>query len=680
MKLKRGCILSAMVLLVTGLLLVEPVCAKSEPGVRVDKWIRSHFANPDHLPFTFKYGGVSSTRFMGKWKCTVKKLPATDPDQLRYNYIYTDPETRMKIECKVTGYPSFQAVEWVLNFLNGADRNSPSISDVRVVDLKFLCHKKGDFILHHNNGSMAQKADFNPIDEKLQDGKEVYIAPKTGRSSEDHAFPFFNIEFPDSRGVIVSIGWTGNWYASILQPSRGQLNLHTGMENMNLFLYPGEKIRTPLCSLMFWEGKDRMTGHNQFRHFILAHHSRKINGKFAEYPLSGGFNWGDPYPCNEYGCLTEIYARALIDRYKQFAITPEVFWLDAGWYKGCGDTGWGVNVGNWVVDRTRFPRGLKPVSDEAHRVGAKFMVWFEPERVYAGTLIDQEHPDWLLKLSGNDTRLFNMGNPVARLWLTNMIAGLIRENGIDYYRQDFNIQPAPYWKKYDPKGRTGITEIRYVEGLYAFWDSLLVRFPHLLIDNCASGGRRLDLETVTRSAPLWRTDYSYGEPDGYQNHTYGLNFYLPLSGTGLYAADPYSFRSSLSSAMVVNWKITDQNISIPEMQRCVQEFKLLRPYYYGDYYPLTPAENLTQENIWLSYQLNRPERGDGIILAFRRKENETESIRVKLKGLVPVKNYELYDDDSKQKKVFSGEQLMDGFDLTIKTAPGSLLIKYHAIN
>ena len=49
MKLKKGCILSAMVLLVTGLLLVEPVCAKSEPGVRVDKWIRSHFANPDHL-------------------------------------------------------------------------------------------------------------------------------------------------------------------------------------------------------------------------------------------------------------------------------------------------------------------------------------------------------------------------------------------------------------------------------------------------------------------------------------------------------------------------------------------------------------------------------------------------------------------------------------------------------
>lgn len=66
-------------------------------------------------------------------------------------------------------------------------------------------------------------------------------------------------------------------------------------------------------------------------------------------------------------------------------------------------------------------------------------------------------------------------------------------------------------------------------GLYAFWDALLARHPGLIIDNCASGGRRIDLETVSRSIPLWRTDYRYFEPNGYQCHTYGLSFSIPFS-------------------------------------------------------------------------------------------------------------------------------------------------------
>jgi alpha-galactosidase len=334
-----------------------------------------------------------------------------------------------------------------------------------------------------------------------------------------------------------------------------------------------------------------MEGQNQFRRFILAHHSRKIDGRFAEYPVCGGFNWGDPYPCNEYSCLTEDYACALINRYKQFGITPEVFWLDAGWYEGTGwytnNGDWYKNAGNWRVDKERFPNGLKPLSDAAHKVGAKFMVWFEPERIYANTQFLKEHPEWVLKHPEDENNfLFDLTNPDALQWFCKYFGDIIEENGIDYYRQDYNIRPEAFWKFNDKPGRTGITEIRYIEGLYTYWDYLLNRFPNLLIDNCASGGRRLDLETVSRSAPLWRTDYQYGEPNGYQCYTYGLNFYLPLSGTGINKLDPYSLRSSLGSAVVLNWKLTNADVSILDMQKYLNEFKSLRPYYYEDYYPL----------------------------------------------------------------------------------------------
>jgi alpha-galactosidase len=398
--------------------------------------------------------------------------------------------------------------------------------------------------------------------------------------------------------------------------------------------------------------------------------------------MSGSFDYGDPAPCNEYNCLTADYAIALVKRYQQFKVIPEVFWLDAGWYTGCGwDKGdWWQNVGNWTVEKDRFPDGLRPVADAVHSVGAKFMVWFEPERVRKGTQFDKLNPDWLLRLPGNDNALFNLGNSEARMFLTDYISDFIKKEGIDYYRQDFNFDPMLYWEKNDKPDRIGMSEIRHIEGLYAYWDSLLVRFPNMIIDNCASGGRRLDIETITRSAPLWRTDYQYGEPNGYQCHTYGLNFYLPIHGTAIYKSDNYTFRSGLGAAAVMNWEVTGRNSeSIPAMQKSLAEYKLLRPYYYGDYYPLTDTLNIIRDNIWLAYQMNRPSSGDGIIIAFRRKDCIQESIIVKLRGVDPKATYQLFNEDTRANETLTGQELKNGYSVNLADRPGSVLIFYKKV-
>jgi len=428
-----------------------------------------------------------------------------------------------------------------------------------------------------------------------------------------------------------------------------------------------------------------MVGHNLFRQFVLAHHTRQINGHFTGLPLAAGISRGGPSPCNEFTCLTESYAVATIERFKQFGIVPEVCWVDAGWYEG--ETGWWEGVGNWVVDEKRFPNGLKPVSDAAHAAGAKFLLWFEPERVRKGTKFEQEHPEWLLEYPATkkkediynyDTYLFDLGNQEARLWLTDYISDFLQKEGVDYYRQDFNwVDGEGSWKLKDVPGREGISEIRYIEGLYAFWDSLLVRFPNLVIDNCASGGRRIDLETVSRSSPLWRSDYGYGEPNGYQNHTYGLNFYLPLHGTGLFNSSEYDFRSSMSSSLVLLWDIHSSNSSIPRMQKCMDDFKRLRPYYYGDYYPLTRVEGLLRDDSWLAYQLNRPNIGDGIIMAFRRKNCDQSSLQIRLKGMDPAGNYRITDEDQHGSVIRSGRELMEeGYTINLNDKPGTKLITY----
>ncbi len=85
---------------------------------------------------------------------------------------------------------------------------------------------------------------------------------------------------------------------------------------------------------------------------------------------------------------------------------------------------------------------------------------------------------------------------------------------------------------------------------------------------------------------------------------------------------------------------------------------------------------MTDDNVWLAYQLNRPGQGDGIIIAFRRKDSPDGSITVKLHELDQSASYELMDDDSGLKVIKAGNEITAGFTLTLPVKPSSLLIRY----
>ncbi|MBQ1253883.1 MAG: alpha-galactosidase [Alistipes sp.] len=670
-----------MFLMMAMLCVTSPTVAQTSQKMTVptsiDKWITTTFAKGKTPPFSFVYDGVHSQSFIRKWRHSIVKGEGSD-GVVTYTISYADKITGLKVECHVKGFQEFGAVEWVLNFRNEGGANSKQITSVKTLDYSALSTIGGEFKVLHAMGSNHDRADFRPQMTTIKADAPLTMSPMHGRSSDTSAFPFFNLITPDNRGVVVAVGWTGTWFADIAAPAAGSVSVAAGMKTMDLHLYPGEAIRTPLVAMLFWQGEDYMTGNNKFRRFVLAHHTRKPSAELGSYsPLCGGMDWGDPAPCNEYGCLTEEYAVAIIKRYEFFELKPEVIWLDAGWYEGSG--GWNANwwnsVGSWVADKKRFPRGLKPLSDAAHSIGAKFMVWFEPERVYDGSRLAKEHPEWLLKVEpGNN--LLDLGNKEALDWLCKYIGDFMQENGIDYYRQDFNMPISPYWAKHDEPGRIGMKEIRHIEGLYAYWDYLIERFPALMIDNCASGGRRLDLETTSRSIPLWRTDYQYSEVNGYQCHTYALNFFLPLHGTGTYHVDAYGYRSSMSSATVCNWVLTGQGVTVPGMQNYMQQFRELRPYYLEDFYPLTGLQDHTPDTVWLAYQLNRPSDDTGIVVAFRRRDNLQPEIDVQLRGLKSEATYQVLNVDTGESVNLSGEELMRGLKLKLDMPYLSLLLKY----
>lgn len=651
----------------------------------IARWIDQRFAKGQLPPFSFILDERPSEEFLRTWRWSRTAPASAEKDVVLRTFTYTDPRSGLEVVCDVKGYPDFRAVEWVLHFRNTSAKNSGQLTRVKVADFDMVYPTAGALKIHYAEGNKISKADYAPRTAEFRTEQPLHIEPHGGRSSEE-AFPFFNLESEASRqGVMVAVGWTGTWFADLEKRAPNRLTLATGMLNTDLYLYPGEQIRTPSVALMFWSG-DRMNGHNRFRRLILAHHSRKVDGK-PFYPLCSAFNYRDPQPCGEYSCLTADWAIAMVRRYSMFELTPDVFWLDAGWHTGAGDfqhgKSWANTTGNWTVDRERFPEGLKPVSDAVHETGAKFMVWFEPERVVKGTQWATEHKEWMLDTAwpeGSEQStwyLFDLGNDAACDWLCKYYGDLIEENGIDYYRQDFNMLPAGYWRDADQPGRSGITEIRHIENLYKFWDYLLERFPGLLIDNCASGGKRLDWESIGRSAPLWRSDYyHYDDPDGYQCHTYGLNFFLPIHGTGILLPDQYSFRSSLSSALQCNWKVTEPGVSVLDMQQRIKEYRDIREYYYEDYYPLSGTGDLTGSDVWLAYQMHRPSDDSGIVVAFRRQDAPDAEYTVRLGGLTPDASYTLVDCDTQAETVRSGRELTEGLTLRLDNPRSSLLIKY----
>jgi alpha-galactosidase len=316
----------------------------------------------------------------------------------------------------------------------------------------------------------------------------------------------------------------------------------------------------------------------------------------------------------------------------------------------------------------------------------RFVLWFEPERVAPNTQIAQEHPEWLLgkeddwRGKENWGKVFNLGNPEARQWMTELLSKRISEYGVDIYREDFNIDPLRFWQEGDTPDRQGITEIKFMEGLYEMWDTLLARHPGLVIDNCASGGRRIDLETCMRSVAMWRSDTSCwpGHSEWNQAQSYMLGHYVPLMSSTSWDPDSYTLRSCSTMCTICEFDYLSPDFNKELAKAVIAEVKENQKYWYGDTYALTPS-NTSLDQLAV-YQFHRADLNEGLILAFRRPKCEYIGVTVNLKGLDSSVNYVLeFIDDAKKitTKTITGRSLItEGLDIKPGGKGNSLVIRY----
>lgn len=618
------------------------------------------------LPFSFNYDGQPSSELLKNWKIERSK-DQLDGFRTAHTVTCTDPKTGLVVRAEAIEYQDYPTVEWTVYFKNTGKLDTPIISDIRALDASFQRGSEGEFILHHFAGSPCTATDYRPFETVLAPDTEKRISAAGGRPTNSD-LSYFNIEWPE-QGVIMVVGWPGQWSAEFSRDNANNLTVTAGQELTHLKLHPGEEIRTPLIVLQFYNG-DWVRAQNIWRRWMMAYSMPKPGGKLPppHFAACSSHQFGEMINANEEN------QKLFVDRYLEEGIKLDYWWMDAGWYFNNGS--WG-NTGTWEVDTKRFPNGLRAVSDHARGKGVKTIVWFEPERVTPGTWLYDNHPEWMLK-GGSNSKVLNLGNPEAWNWLVNHIDKFITDQGIDLYRQDCNIDPLAFWRMTDSEDRQGITEIRYVEGYLAYWDELLKRYPNMLIDSCASGGRRNDLETLRRSVPLLRSDYIF-EPIGQQNHTYGISFWVPFYGTGVKTTDIYTFRSNMCPAKNCCLDMRDPQLDYASLRTCYRQWEEVADNFYGDYYPLTPYS--PDSDVWMAWQFDRPEADQGMVQAFRRENCIFEAARFKLKGLDPDAVYEVKDLDSGTVIRTKGSELLDkGLRIELTQSPDSAIITYKKVS
>ncbi|MGO8690291.1 MAG: alpha-galactosidase [Thermoguttaceae bacterium] len=609
--------------------------------------------------------GKGSESLLGSWKRTTEKHERQD--RIQYIATWLDTKTGLKVTATAAAFDDFPAVEWLLRFENTGTKDSPILENVQALDIVLGTENRQAVVLDQIRGDDCSPQSFLPVERPLKTGDTVSLAPVGGRSS-DTTFPFFNLDC-GNEGFFIAIGWTGQWAAKINRAKDGSVRLQSGMELTHLRLRPGEAIRTPRIMLMYWSG-DRIDAHNRFRRLLMAHYQPKLDGKPIPLAIAvQTFNrtGGHGYWASEPGQR----AAARINR----DLGCDTLWLDAGWFEGDFSGG----VGNWFPKTKDFPRGLRPVGDACGRLGLKFLVWYEPEDVKSGTKIAREHPEFILpvKKTRGEGGLFNLGDPKARRWMTDLLIRQIADFNIHTYRNDFNMEPLPFWRQNDAPDRQGISEIRYVEGLYAMWDEMRAKYPHMYLDDCASGGRRIDLEMLSRGVVQTQSDFvGPGRLEAAQCQNYGLNLYLPLHATISWDMDAYACRSTATAGFCGEWDILSRSFPFDEGRAAIAEINANRKYWYGDFYPLTPCTPAT--DAWIAWQLNRPDLDEGLVLAFRRKDSRQPALEVKLRGLKPEKLYTVtfLDDHRRATVVAKTGRELSSLLIALPQPRSSVAIRY----
>jgi alpha-galactosidase len=533
----------------------------------------------------------------------------------------TDPAI---IEQAAAASWALPAAKYTLNYLTGRWAGEWTLNQEPVL--------AGARVIESRRGSTGHQA--NP-----------WFALQAGEPNEDHGEVWFG-----------ALAWSGSWRFTIERDQLDAVRVTGGFNpfDFGYVLQPGKSLETPI----FYGGYSAhgLGGASRLlHHFELEHILPKASASKAPKPRPVIYNsWeATEFRVNEAGqiALAEKAAALGIDR----------FVMDDGWFGQRKDDHAGL--GDWYVNKEKFPHGLKPLSDKVHELGMDFGLWVEPEMVNPDSDLYRNHPDWVLHFPGRpesqqrNQLVLNLARPDVHAYVLDFLDKLLTNNDIAFLKWDYNRNwSEPGWDQLPPAEQKRIY-VDYTTSLYTILAELRHRHPAVEIESCSGGGGRVDLGILKFVDEVWPSDNT--DPFDRLTQQNGFTYaYTPQIMMAWVTDSPhwnnnrstsltYRMLSSMQGSLgiganIAKWTPDETALA----KRLITAYKQVQPtIVQGDLYRLISPLDGSE---FSATQTVKSDKSQSVVFAFIHSTQEGRGFPIlKLKGLDPTAEYTLSSIEGK---------------------------------
>ena len=457
--------------------------------------------------------------------------------------------------------------------------------------------------------------------------------------------------------------YSGNFLSEIEQGQEEKTRILIGLgdENFAWRLEAGEEFRSPEAVMTFTDkGIGQMS--RNFHKFTRNHILPKPKKNYRSVVLN---TWE--------GSSFDIEEKTMLE----FAIEAkkcgiDMLVMDDGWFGRRNNDK--SSLGDWFVNKEKFPQGLKSFVKTIKSTGIEFGIWIEPEMVNPDSDLFRAHPDWVIEVPGREHNLsrnqlvLDFSNPDVTAYLKDIFTKTLGDVPFDYIKWDCNRHLSDVGSNYLPKNRQKETAYRHMLGVYDLLSWFRKTFPDAVIETCSGGGSRYDLGMMKYGEMIWTSDMT--EPNCRTYIQYGSMLPYPGATMSCHVSDPngdkyemdYRFSVAIGGMLGYEFNILTVPEEIKEMiPKQIAEYKIYEPLITnGDFYRLVNPDKTGCSSY---YYVN--DDNSQILLSFIQTTScKLKNRKFKLKIIRADKNAEYID--RRTGKTYSGSLLREGIEKTVK--------------
>lgn len=454
--------------------------------------------------------------------------------------------------------------------------------------------------------------------------------------------------------------YSGNHKFEVEKDQIEQIHLVIGINDYNFSwkLNSGNTFQTPEVIMVYSD-----QGLNKMSHiFHNLTRERIISAKYRKQIKPILLNSWEAMTFN----INENKLKKLVNVAQDLGI--EMFVVDDGWFGHRDDDN--SSLGDWYVNKNKFPNGLSKFIEYVHEKGLKFGLWFEPEMVSLDSKLNSLHPDYLMQVPSRkpspcrNQYVLDFSRKEVRENIFNQIDNLLSSNKIDYIKWDMNRHISDIYSLKLSADQQGEVCHRYILGLYEFLDKLTKKYPNILFESCSGGGGRFDLGMAYYMPIDWTSDNT--DAAARMKIQYGTSLVYPPSLMTAHVSDvpnggtgrtiSLSTRGAVAMSAVFGYEMDLTKLKKEEKEEIrsqINFYKQIRKIIqFGVFYRLKSPFN----GIQAAWMFVSDDQKEAVVMSFNFFGSSQPVVtKTLLKGLNPEFDYK----EVRSGQFYGGDELMN---------------------